>query len=80
MALAAGAAALQPGDRGYEQARQDAIWNAYKPERYPAAIVLAHTAQDVAEAVRYAVDRGLRVKPAREATAGRRRACATGRC
>ena len=62
MALAAGAAVLQPGDRGYEQARQDAIWNAYKPERYPAAIVLAHTAQDVAEAVRYAVDRGLRVK------------------
>lgn len=62
MALSWGAALLQPGDRGYERARQDATWNARKPERYPAAIVLAQTAEDVAEAVRYAADRGLRVK------------------
>ena len=47
---------------GYEQARRDAVWNGYKPERYPRAIVLAESADDVVEAVRYARDRGLRVK------------------
>jgi FAD/FMN-containing dehydrogenase len=53
---------LERDATGYEEARLAAVWNGYKPERYPEAIVLAETAQDVVAAVRYAGDRGLRVK------------------
>ena len=53
---------LERDAAGYEQARHDAIWNGYKPERYPQAIVLAESADDVVEAVRYASAHDLRVK------------------
>lgn len=49
-------------DAAYETARRDAVWNALKPHRYPSAIVLAESERDVADAVRYAAARGLRVK------------------
>jgi FAD/FMN-containing dehydrogenase len=44
----------QPGEDGYEQARADAVWNARKPARYPAVIVLAADESDVVTAVNYA--------------------------
>jgi FAD/FMN-containing dehydrogenase len=50
------------GDDGYEEARQAAVWNARKPDRFPAAIVLAESAADVQEAVRLAAAEGLQVK------------------
>src|SRR5579862_9027195 len=50
------------GDDGYEQARQAAVWNFRKPERYPEVIVQAQTEQDVVDAVALANERGLRVK------------------
>jgi hypothetical protein len=49
------------GEPGYEQARQDAVWNARKPARYPDLIVIAATEQDAATAVRYARADGLGV-------------------
>jgi hypothetical protein len=55
-------ALLRPGDDGYEPARLSAIWNGYKPPRYPEAIVLARSTEDVVQAVRYASEHGLRVK------------------
>jgi len=60
--LSSGAVLLERGEDGYEQARRAAVWNEYKPERYPEAIVLARSTEDVLEAVRYARERGLRVK------------------
>jgi FAD/FMN-containing dehydrogenase len=62
MSLSTGADLLEREDEGYEPARQAAVWNGYKPERYPEAIVLARTPEDVIEAVRYARERGLKVK------------------
>jgi FAD/FMN-containing dehydrogenase len=53
---------LERNGAGYEEARQAAVWNGYKPERYPEAIVLAETGDDVVQAVRYARERGLKVK------------------
>jgi len=47
---------------GYEEARQAAVWNGYKPPRYPEAIVLATSVDDVVEAVRYARAHDLKVK------------------
>ena len=55
-------AALWKGEDGYEQARQAAVWNFRKPDRYPDVIVQAQTEQDVVEAVALANERGLRVK------------------
>jgi FAD/FMN-containing dehydrogenase len=49
------------GEPGYEQARQDAVWNARKPERYPDVIVIADDEDDVVAAVRHARAEGLRV-------------------
>jgi FAD/FMN-containing dehydrogenase len=46
---------------GYEQARLDTVWNARKPDRYPAAIVVAESEQEVVEAVGYAREHGLKV-------------------
>lgn len=56
------ATVLERDAAGYEQARHDAVWNGYKPERYPHAIVLAESADDVVEAVRYAREHDLKVK------------------
>jgi len=49
---------LLRGEPGYESARVDGIFNARRPERYPAAIVRAAGARDVQRAVRLAADRG----------------------
>ena len=46
---------------GYEEARLDSVWNARKPDRYPAAIVVAESEDDVVAAVNYARESGLRV-------------------
>ena len=45
---------LRRGDEGYEAARLDAVWNDRKPDRHPAAILLARTEADVVAAVRLA--------------------------
>jgi FAD/FMN-containing dehydrogenase len=39
---------------GYEQARQDAVWNKRKPNRFPDAILVAHTVEDVVRGIRLA--------------------------
>ena len=49
---------LLRGEDGYEAARIDGVFNARKPERYPAAILLAAGAHDVQHGVRLATDRG----------------------
>lgn len=49
------------GDHGYETARLDAVWNERKPDRYPEAILLAASDEDVAAAVRLARREGLSV-------------------
>jgi FAD/FMN-containing dehydrogenase len=55
-------ALLERNADGYEEARRAAVWNGLKPERYPQAIVLAETTDDVIDAVRYARARRLKVK------------------
>ena len=64
MALSTGPGSilLERDADGYEHARRDAVWNEFKPDRYPEAIVLAGCEQDVVDAVRYARERGLKVK------------------
>lgn len=52
---------LRRGEAGYEDARQAAIWNGRKPDRFPDAIALARDADDVVEAVRLARERGWRI-------------------
>jgi len=46
---------------GYEQARLDTVWNARKPDRYPAAIVVAESEDEVVDAVNYARDHSLKL-------------------
>ncbi len=55
-------AALWKGESGYEEARQAAVWNVRKPDRFPEVIVQARTEDDVIAAVTLAAGRGLRVK------------------
>jgi FAD/FMN-containing dehydrogenase len=62
MALVASQNLLARDDDSYELARRDAVWNGLKPHRYPDAIVLAQSEQDVVDAVRYAAEHGLKVK------------------
>ncbi len=50
------------GDEGYEEARQAAVWNLLKPDRYPEVIVYPTGEEDVVAAVRLARERGLKVK------------------
>jgi FAD/FMN-containing dehydrogenase len=45
---------LRQGDAAYEKARQNAVWNGRKPNRFPKLIVKATNENDVVEAVRYA--------------------------
>jgi FAD/FMN-containing dehydrogenase len=52
---------LRRGDAAYEQARLDAVWNERKPDRYPDAIVLARSEQDVVAAVQLARSEGLAI-------------------
>ncbi len=49
------------GDAGYEQARVGRVFNACRPDRYPAAVLLAESDDDVVAGVRLARDRGLQV-------------------
>src|SRR5215475_7693672 len=48
------------GDAGYDQARQ--VWNLAIDER-PAVVVMAESAADVAQAVRFARTHGMRIAP-----------------
>lgn len=50
------------GSKEYDEARSTASWNARLPDRYPHVIAPAKDAADVIAAVRYARDRGLKVK------------------
>jgi FAD/FMN-containing dehydrogenase len=52
---------LLRGEPGYEQARTGAIFNARRPDRFPAAILLAAGDADVAAGVRLAARRGWQV-------------------
>lgn len=49
---------LLRGDDGYEQARVGRVFNARRPERYPAAVLEAADTDDVVSGVRLAADRG----------------------
>jgi len=51
----------QRGDTAYEQSRQNAVWGAIKPKRYPELIVLARTEEDIVATIRYARSKGLQV-------------------
>jgi FAD/FMN-containing dehydrogenase len=46
------------GDPRYEQARTGRIFNARRPDRFPAAVLLAESDEDVIEGVRLAAERG----------------------
>jgi FAD/FMN-containing dehydrogenase len=64
--VAAGAGATRGelfwrGDDGYEEARVGRVFNARRPERYPAGVLFALDADDVAAGVRLARERGLKV-------------------
>jgi hypothetical protein len=52
---------LSRRDDGYEAAREDAIWNGHKPDRFPDLILLAESAEDVVEGVRLAKREGHRI-------------------
>ena len=49
------------GEPGYAAARLDSVWNARKPDRHPAVIVVAESEDDVVAAVNHARERGLTV-------------------
>jgi hypothetical protein len=49
------------GADGYDEARFARVFNARRPERYLAAVLVAETADDVVEGVRLARDRGWKV-------------------
>jgi FAD/FMN-containing dehydrogenase len=49
---------LLRGDPGYEQARVDRIFNARRPDRFPAAVLFAEDDNDVIAGVRLAAERG----------------------
>jgi FAD/FMN-containing dehydrogenase len=48
-------------DPGYQDARLDSVWNARKPDRYPAVIVVAESEDEVVAAVNHAREHGLKV-------------------
>ncbi len=52
---------LLRGGEGYEQARVGWIFNARRPDRYPAAILEVADEEDVAAGVRLAAERGWKV-------------------
>ena len=49
------------GHPDYERSRQNTVWQALKPERYPDIIVDAHTEDDIVETLHYARAQGLPV-------------------
>ena len=52
---------LWRGESGYEEARVGRAFNARRPDRHPAAVLLAESEDDVIAGVRLARERGLRV-------------------
>ena len=48
-------------DTGYQEARVGRVFNSRRPERYPAAVLLAGSDDDVVAGVRLARDRGLQI-------------------
>ncbi|OBJ99959.1 FAD-binding oxidoreductase [Mycobacterium sp. 1245852.3] len=51
----------RPTDEGYETARRAAVWNAIKPKRFPAVIVVAGSQDDIPRAVALAREEGLSI-------------------
>jgi FAD/FMN-containing dehydrogenase len=49
------------GADGYDEARFARVFNARRPERYPAAVLVAESEDDVVEGVRLARDLGCKV-------------------
>jgi FAD/FMN-containing dehydrogenase len=49
------------GEPGYEEARVGRVFNARRPDRFPAAVLCARTEHDVVAGVRLARERGLKV-------------------
>jgi len=49
------------GAPGYEEARIGRVFNARRPDRYPTAVLLAESQDDVVDGVRLARERGLKV-------------------
>ena len=49
------------GEPGYEEARVGRVFNARRPDRFPAAVLCARTEHDVGAGVRLARERGLKV-------------------
>jgi FAD/FMN-containing dehydrogenase len=52
---------LWRGEPGYEEARVARVFNARRPDRFPAAVLLAESDADVVAGVRLARERGLKV-------------------
>jgi len=52
---------VQPGDPGWEEARVGRVFNARRPDRQPAAVLLAGSVDDVVAGVRLARERGWQV-------------------
>ena len=52
---------LWRGDAGYEEARVGRVFNACRPDRYPAAVLMAAGEDDVVAGVRLARERGLQI-------------------
>jgi FAD/FMN-containing dehydrogenase len=52
---------VRRGEPGYEEARVGRVFNARRPERYPAAVLVAADEHDVAAGVALAAERGWRV-------------------
>jgi FAD/FMN-containing dehydrogenase len=52
---------LIKGAAGYEEARLGAVWNARKPNRFPAAVLLARSDHDVSKGVTFAATNGWKV-------------------
>jgi FAD/FMN-containing dehydrogenase len=50
-----------PGEPGYEEARVGRVFNARRPERFPAAVLCAQDEADVIAGVKLARERGLKV-------------------
>ena len=53
---------LERGQAGYEDARRGAVWQERKPDRFPDAILIAASEDDVVQGVRLARERGWKVK------------------
>ena len=71
---------LLRGEPGYEQARVGRVFNARRPDRFPAAVLLAADEDDVIAGVRLAAERGWTVSVRSGGHSGRCGACATTPC